>query len=194
MSIKVSAKQMLMKVGTKAGTYRFVLQAQLYNKLAEAKVIKEASMRSGIAQGTINASWAAIGEVIKAWATEGHSVAIPGLGTMRFGVRASSVADVSEVSTGLIKTRKVIFTPNVDIKDELKSTSINITCYDKDGNLVKQVTSDDDGTVEDNENDNGETSENVNGTDNGGTDNGSTETGGNTETPGGNDNPSGGIG
>ena len=150
MSIKVTAKQMLMKVGTMAGTYRFVLQAQLYNKLAEAKVIKEASMRSGIAQGTINASWAAIGEVIKAWATEGHSVAIPGLGTMRFGVRASSVADVSDVSTGLIKTRKVIFTPNVDIKDELKSTSINITCYDKDGNIVKRVTSDDISDVEDN--------------------------------------------
>ena len=181
---------MLMKVGTMAGTYRFVLQAQLYNKLAEAKVIKEASMRSGIAQGTINASWAAIGEVIKAWATEGHSVAIPGLGTMRFGVRASSVADVSDVSTGLIKTRKVIFTPNVDIKDELKSTSINITCYDKDGNLVKQVTSDDAGTVEDNENDNGETTENVNG--------GSTDNGGNTENQGGDDNgggnPDGGIG
>ena len=177
-----------MKVGTMAGTYRFVLQAQLYNKLAEAKVIKEASMRSGIAQGTINASWAAIGEVIKAWATEGHSVAIPGLGTMRFGVRASSVADVSDVSTGLIKTRKVIFTPNVDIKDELKSTSINITCYDKDGNLVKQVTSDDAGTVEDNED------ENTNGTEGGGTDN----TGGNTENQGGDDNgggnPDGGIG
>ncbi len=191
MSIKVTAKQMLMKVGTMAGTYRFVLQAQLYNKLAEAKVIKEASMRSGIAQGTINASWAAIGEVIKAWATEGHSVAIPGLGTMRFGVRASSVADVSDVSTGLIKTRKVIFTPNVDIKDELKSTSINITCYDKDGNLVKQVTSDDSGEVEDNENDNGETTENVNG--------GSTEGGGNTPDDNGggsNDqgNPDGGIG
>ena len=181
---------MLMKVGTMAGTYRFVLQAQLYNKLAEAKVIKEASMRSGIAQGTINASWAAIGEVIKAWATEGHSVAIPGLGTMRFGVRASSVADVSDVSTGLIKTRKVIFTPNMDIKDELKSTSINITCYDKDGNLVKQVTSDDSGEVEDNENDNG--------TEGGGTDN----TGGNTENQGSDDNggsndqgnPDGGIG
>jgi len=192
MSIKVIAKQMLMKVGTMAGTYRFVLQAQLYNKLAEAKVIKEASMRSGIAQGTINASWAAIGEVIKALATEGHSVAIPGLGTMRFGVRASSVADVSDVSTGLIKTRKVIFTPNVDIKDELKSTSINITCYDKDGNLVKQVTSDDAGTVEDNED------ENTNGTEGGGTDN----TGGNTENQGGDDNggsndqgnPDGGIG
>ena len=89
MSIKVIAKQTLMKIGTMAGTYRYILQAQLYNKLAEAKVIREASLRSGIAQGAINASWAAIGEVIKSWATESHSVAIPGVGTMRFGVRAS---------------------------------------------------------------------------------------------------------
>ena len=187
MSIKVIAKQTLMKIGTMAGTYRYILQAQLYNKLAEAKVIKEASMRSGIAQGTINASWAAIGEVIKAWATEGHSVAIPGLGTMRFGVRASSVADVSEVSTGLIKTRKVIFTPNVDIKDELKSTSINITCYDKDGNLVKQVTSDDAGEVEENNDDTNE-----NGTENGTDNTGGTDNGGSTEPDGGDD--TGGIG
>ena len=180
MSIRVTAKQTMMKVGTMAGTYRYVLQAQLYNKLAEAKVIKEAALRSGIAQGTINASWAAIGEVIKAWATEGHSVAIPGLGTMRFGVRASSVAEVSEVSTGLIKTRRVIFTPNVDIKDELKNTSINITCYDKDGNIVKQVTSDDDGSVEDNENGNG--NENAGENENTG---GSSTTGGSEDNPGG---------
>ena len=31
---------------------------------------------SGIAKGAINAAWDAIGEVIKAWATEGHSVAV----------------------------------------------------------------------------------------------------------------------
>ena len=36
----------------------------------------------------------------------------------------------------------------------LKKTSINITCYDRNGNLVKRVTSMDDGDVEDNENDN----------------------------------------
>ena len=192
MSIKVIAKQTLMKIGTMAGTYRYILQAQLYNKLAEAKVIREASLRSGIAQGTINASWAAIGEVIKAWATEGHSVAIPGLGTMRFGVRASSVEDVADVSTGLIKSRRVIFTPNVDIKDELKSTSINITCYDKDGNMVKQVTSSDSGEVEDNENEENGT-ENGGGTDNTG---GSDNTGGTDNSGGSNDqgNGDGGIG
>ena len=37
------------------------------------------------------------GEVIKAWATEGHSVAILGLGTMRFGLRAKSVENVNDL-------------------------------------------------------------------------------------------------
>ena len=151
MAIKLKAKECLQHVGKYAGTYRYVMSTELYNKLTERKVLSEAAMRSGISQGTINAAWAAIGEVIKAWATEGHSVAVPGLGTMRFGVRATSVADVADVSAGLITSRRVIFTPSTDIKDELASTAINITCYDRDGNVVKQVASDDDGSVEDNE-------------------------------------------
>ena len=134
--------------------WAYVLQADLYNKLSSAKVIQEAALRSGIAKGAINAAWDAIGEVIKAWATEGHSVAVPGLGTMRFGLRSKSIADVNKVGSDLITMRRVIFVPNVDIKDELKRTSINITCYDRNGELVKRVTSSDDGTVEDNENEN----------------------------------------
>ena len=35
---------------------------------------------------------------------------------------------------------------------ELKNTSINITCYDRNGNIVKRVISSDDGTIEDDEN------------------------------------------
>ena len=154
MSIKVKAIERELMVGTNAGEYRYIMQADLYNKLSDAKVIQEAALRSGINKGAINAAWDAIGEVIKAWATEGHSVAVPGLGTMRFGVRATSVSDVNKVATSLITTRRVIFTPNVDIKEELKKTSINITCYDRNGNLVKRVTSMDDGDVEDNENEN----------------------------------------
>ena len=45
----------------------YVLQADLYNKLSDAKVIGEAALRSGIPKGAINAAWDAIGEVIKAW-------------------------------------------------------------------------------------------------------------------------------
>jgi hypothetical protein len=100
----------------------------------------------------MQACWDAAGEVIKAWATEGHSVAIPGLGSMRFGLRAKSVANVNEVKTSLIKSRRIIFTPDVDLKEELADTSIQITCYDRNGNEVKRVTSSDPGVEEDNDN------------------------------------------
>ena len=85
-------------------------------------------------------------------ATEGHSVALPGLGTMRFGLRAKSVEKVDEVKAGLITSRRIIFTPAVELKDELAGTAIQITCYDRDGKEVKRVTSTDSGDIEDNEN------------------------------------------
>lgn len=47
----------------------------------------------------------------------------------------------SLVSTSLITSRRVIFVPNTEIKKELARTSINITCYDRNGELVKRVTS-----------------------------------------------------
>lgn len=68
---------------------------------------------------------------------------------MRFGLQAAAVSKVEDVGTGLITTRKVIFTPSTTIKQELKDTSINITCYDKDGKVIKQVTSSDPGNVDD---------------------------------------------
>ena len=103
----------------------------------------------GVSRGVMQACWDAAGEVIKAWATEGHSVALPGLGTMRFGLRAASVESVNDVKTSLIKSRRIIFTPAVDLKDELKNTAIQITCIDRNGEEVRRVTSTDDGTVED---------------------------------------------
>ena len=135
MAIKVKAMERQLKVGKDAGQYRFMMQTEIYNTLTAQKVISEASVRSGIAEGALSAAWDAIGQVVKVWATEGHSIAIPGLGNMRFGVRATSVDDVNRVSSGQITARRVIFTPSVEIKDELKSTSINITCFDRDGKI-----------------------------------------------------------
>ena len=177
MAIKVKAVERNVSFDKNSEKWAYVLQADLYNKLSQSKVINEAALRSGIAKGAINAAWDAIGEVIKAWATEGHSVAVPGLGTMRFGLRSKSIADVNKVGSDLITTRRVIFTPNMEIKDELKKTSINITCYDRNGEVVKRVTSTDDGEVEDPEDDNP-------GGDNTGGNSGTSGTGG--DTPGGN--------
>ena len=131
------------------GVYRYVMSPEQYSSLNQKKVIKEAALRSGVSQGVMQACWDAAGEVIKAWATEGHSVALPGLGTMRFGLRAKSVEKLEDVKSSLISTRRIIFTPDVDLKDELKATAVQITCFDRTGKEVKRVTSDDDGTVED---------------------------------------------
>ena len=152
MALKVKAKEQYQNIGKYAGTYRYVMMPELYTALAQDKVIKEAALRSGVSRGVMQACWDAAGEVIKAWATEGHSVALPGLGTMRFGLRAKSVADVNKVKAGLISSRRIVFTPDVDLKEELAKTAVQITCFDRDGKEVKRVTSTDDGTVEDNEN------------------------------------------
>ena len=172
MALKVKAVERLLKFDKEsAGKYRYVMKPEMYSSLSQAKVIKEAALRSGVSQGVMKACWDAAGEVIKAWATEGHSVALPGLGSMRFGLRSKSVEDVNDVKTSLISSRRIIFTPSVDLKDELANTAIQITCYDRNGNEVKRVTSTS-GEVEDPENENGTTGNGENGsTENGGTQN-----------------------
>ena len=152
MAIKVIAQRRLLKIGKNPGVKKFVMRPDLYIPIQEKKVFAEASTHSGISAGVIKAAWDAAGEVLRTWATEGHSVPLPGLGTMRFGVRSKAVEDLEDVKTSLITTRRIVFTPSVEVKDELKNTSIQITCLDEDGNVLKRVTSGDSGEVEDNEN------------------------------------------
>ena len=188
MALKVKAVEKLVKFNkTDAGVWRWVMQPELYLALAQDKVIKEAALRSGVSRGVMQACWDAAGEVIKAWATEGHSVALPGLGTMRFGLRAKAVEDVNDVKSSLISSRRIIFTPAVDLKDELKATAVQITCIDRDGKEVKRVTSADDGEVEDTEQaPSSDTGSNTSGTgsntgsNTGGSTQGGDNTGGNT--------------
>ena len=105
-----------------------------------------------------------------------------GLGTMRFGLRAKSVEKVEDVKTGLISSRRIIFTPTQDLKDELADTAIQITCYDRNGEIVKRVTSADAGTVEDPEGDSSSTgSETAGG---GSSSTGSETAGGDPQNPG----------
>ena len=176
MAIKVIAQRRVLKIGKNPGVKKFVMRPELYTPIQEKKVFKEASIRSGISAGAMKAAWDAAGEVIKAWATEGHSVPLPGLGTMRFGVRSKAVEELDDVKTGLITTRRIVFTPSVDVKEELQGTSIQITCLDEDGTVLKRVNSADSGVVEDND---------TNDNDNGGSTNGN-------DNDNGNDNPNGG--
>ena len=176
MAIKVIAQRRVLKIGKNPGSKKFVMRPELYTPIQEKKVFKEASVRSGISVGAMKAAWDAAGEVIKAWATEGHSVPLPGLGTMRFSVRSKAVEELEDVKTSLITTRRIVFTPSVDVKEELADTSIQITCLDEDGTVLKRVTSDDGGEIEDPEN-----PENPTGGDNGGGNGGGNTGGGDSD-------------
>ena len=179
--IHIKAQQTLVKFNkTDAGKLLYVMRPETYSQLQESKVIGDASVRSGIQRGALKGAWDAIGEVIKAWVTEGHSVAIPGLGSLRFSMNADAVEDVNDVAKSLIRSRKVVFTPSSEIKNELKQTKVSITCYDKDGNEVKRVT-DDSSNEEDNENGNG------NGGDNGNVNTGDSGNSGDSGEPNGGD-------
>ena len=181
MAIKVIAQRREVKLGKNPGM-KFVMRPDLYIPIAEKKVFAEAATHSGISSGVIKAAWDAAGEVIRTWATEGHSVPLPGLGTMRFGVRSKAVEKLEDVKANLITTRRIVFTPNVEVKDELKNTAIQITCLDEEGNVLKRVTSGDSGEIEDNENENGENGGSENGENGGSGSSTGSETGG-SETP-----------
>ena len=173
MALKVKAVEKKVKFSKNdPGVWRYVMSPEMYSTLSQSKVIKEAALRSGVSRGVMQACWDA-------------AVALPGLGSMRFGLRAKSVEDVNDVKTSLIKTRRIIFTPTVDLKDELANTAIQITCIDRNGDEVKRVTSADAGTVEDPEN------ENQGGENGSGSEGGNTNQGGNT---GGGDNQGGNTG
>ena len=197
MALKVKAVERLLKFTNDEndhGVYRYVMKPEMYSSLTQAKVIREAALRSGVSQGVMKACWDAAGEVIKAWATEGHSVALPGLGSMRFGLRSKAVENVNDVKTSLISSRRIIFTPSVDLKDELAATAIQITCIDRNGKEVKRVTSTS-GEVEDPENENTSNGENTGTNEGDNTQNGGENTGNGENTDpdnGGDDNGGGG--
>ena len=107
---------------------------------------------------------------------------------MRFGVRSKAVEDLEDVKTGLITTRRIVFTPNVEVKEELKNTSIQITCLDEEGNVLKRVTSGDSGDIEDETSpDPSEGGENQSGDSGGNSNQGDNQGGDNTGGSGGDD-------
>ena len=69
MALKVKAVERKIKFSKNEndpGVYRYVMSPELYIALSQAKVIREAALRSGVSQGVMKACWDAAGEVIKA--------------------------------------------------------------------------------------------------------------------------------
>lgn len=150
MGMNIKAKERLVRFdSSKQGEYRYIMQPEIYGAIDQQTVTTQVARRCGMPEYSISAVLNALAEVMTTWATNGHSVPIPGLGSMRFGLRAQSVVNVMDVGTSLIRSRRIIFTPSGELKRIFGSTPISITCYDRNGEVVKRVNSTDDGTIED---------------------------------------------
>ena len=167
MKVKAIERNVAFNKDAKEPKWAYVMQPEYYGQLDVDKVVEQAAQ--------------AYGSVVKTWATEGHTIPIPGLGSMRFGLRSTAVDDVTKVSASLITSRRVIFIPNTDIKQALANTGISITCYDHTGKVVKTVTSKDKNDVEDNEGDNTQNGGSTSGGNTGDQTSGGNTEGGNTE-------------
>ena len=62
MAIKVRAIERNVSFDKQSEKWMYVMQPELYNRLSQAKVVEEASVRSGIPKGSLNASWEASGD------------------------------------------------------------------------------------------------------------------------------------
>ena len=130
MAIKIKARERLVRFNaSEAGDYRYVMQPEIYTTVDQETIMLQVAQRSGLPEYAISSVFKALSEVMAIWATNGHGVPIPGLGSMRFGLRAQAVSDVNKVNALILSQR--------------------ITCYDRNGDIVKRVNSKDDGTVDD---------------------------------------------
>lgn len=138
MALNISSKLTTIKLGPHKDEEMYVMKVNHYNTLNAEKVIQYASDTSNIPKAVLRASWEALGSAITAWTLEGHIVEIPGLGNIRTEVRAKAQSKAEDVTESDIFRRKLLLTPTKEIKDALNATPVNITCYDRDGNVIER--------------------------------------------------------
>ena len=139
-TLNIKSTQQVIKVGEHKGEEMFVMRVEHYNTMDAEKIIDYAAETYCIPRGMLRASWEAIGQVVSTWALEGHVVEIPGLGNIRAEIRAKAQKEAKDVSVDDVFRRKLLLTPAKTIKDQLNSTALNITCYDRKGCEVKRRT------------------------------------------------------
>ena len=137
-TLNIKSTQQAIKVGEHKGEEMFVMKVEHYNTMDAERIIDYAAETYCIPRGMLRASWEAIGQVVSTWALEGHIVEIPGLGNIRAEVRAKAQKEAKDVSVDDVFRRKLLLTPTKTIKNQLNATTLDITCYDKEGREVKK--------------------------------------------------------
>jgi predicted histone-like DNA-binding protein len=89
-------------------------------KVNENELAKEISALSSLSRGDVSNVIANMIDAIPKYLLMGKSVSLGELGTLRLSLSSKGVEKPEEFHVGMIGKVKVIFTPSVSLKDEIK--------------------------------------------------------------------------
>lgn len=153
MTMNVKAIERQISVGDKRGNYAYVMSPEHQKHMDEKSIFHKAALNTNMNIAAIRTAWLVCSEIIREEVIKGHTVALPGLGSIRLGMKANIVDDIADINSSLIKTKKIIFNPTSKFKNDLESSPINITCYNRNGKIIKKINSENHETIEMNETD-----------------------------------------
>lgn len=108
------------------GTQLYVTKPVTYSLISERDLVNHASEDSGVPKAMMRAAFDAIMLQVKELLLNGHSIQLGNLGTMRFSIRCKACDDPRDISVNNVKTRRIVFTPSVEMKNEIKKVKFTL--------------------------------------------------------------------
>ncbi len=95
-----------------------------------------ASNDTGISRAMVKAVFEGLIQEIEQMVLNGHSIQLGEMGTLKFSVSCKSVEDKEDLSTDLIKRRRIIFQPSARLKSAVNRVNFLTTVIEDedDGN------------------------------------------------------------
>ena len=108
----------------------YVTRAVRYNTIGTDELVTHASADSGVSKAMLKATFEAIMQEIQQLVLNGHSVQLGDLGTLQFSISCKSVEDKEDLSTDLIKTRRMLFRASSKLRDEMNDVKFDTVIID----------------------------------------------------------------
>ena len=108
----------------------YVTRAVRYNTIGTDELVTHASADSGVSKAMLKATFEAIMQEIQQLVLNGHSIQLGDLGTLQFSISCKSVEDKEDLSTDLIKTRRMLFRASSKLRDEMNDVKFDTVIID----------------------------------------------------------------
>ncbi|MBQ9361852.1 MAG: HU family DNA-binding protein [Bacteroidaceae bacterium] len=86
-----------------------------------------ASNDTGISRAMVKAVFEGLIQEIEQMVLNGHTIQLGELGTLKFSISCKSVEDKDDLSTDLIKRRRILFQPSTRLKTAVKNVQFQTT-------------------------------------------------------------------